>query len=261
MPGLSPSLPVGRLMMPPLPFTPEQLQWFSRQRQLSQIIEAHLTDHALNAVTLSDDDRQKALQAFVEENGIENHEKLEQFRLEKFLVPADFQFLVERPLRLKLLCKKNFFSKIEERFLERKTALDRVVYSLIRVEAEGLARELYLRIAGGEASFSQLAADFSQGPERQTAGIVGPVPMLQAHPALAQLLRISPPGVLLEPFAIEQWWLVVRVENYSPAVLDDSTREMMARELFNDWMQAEVRQVLESVGPQLLREEKEFVLP
>ena len=56
MPG--PSLPVGRLMMPPLPFTPEQLQWFSRQRQLSQIIEAHLTDHALNAVTLSDDDRQ-----------------------------------------------------------------------------------------------------------------------------------------------------------------------------------------------------------
>ena len=62
-----------------------------------------------------------------------------------------------------------------------------------------LRRSLFLRIDGSESDFGDLAAQYSEGPERNTKGIIGPVPMTQAHPAVAELLRTSKPGVLLHP--------------------------------------------------------------
>ena len=134
----------------------------------------------------------------------------------------------------------------------RKQQLDRVVYSLIRVEEPWLARELYLRIVEQEADFASLAAEFSQGPESKTRGVVGPVPMLQAHPILAERLRISTPGLVQEPFQIQHWWLVVRMESYAPAVLDEGTRMAMGEELLEEWLQAEVNHQMALLVSQVL---------
>ena len=103
-----------------------------------------------------------------------------------------------------------------------------------------MARELYLRIAGNEAKFADLAAEFSQGPEAKTKGVVGPVPLNQAHPALSERLRTSQPGQLLEPFRIDDWILVARLESYDPARFDESTAQRMAQELFQEWIQENV---------------------
>ena len=119
-----------------------------------------------------------------------------------------------------------------------------VIYSLLRVEDGALARELYLRIAEGEADFAELAARYSQGPERSTRGVVGPVPLLQAHPALAEVLRTSRPGQLQAPLRIEQWWLVVRLESLRSASFDSEMRDRMTRELFDEWVEEEVRRLL-----------------
>ena len=83
------------------------------------------------------------------------------------------------------------------------------MYSLIRLKDGFLARELYLRIAGNEADFSDLAARYSQGPEAKTKGIIGPIAMNKAHPSLAEKLRTCQPAQLLEPFTIDDWWLIV----------------------------------------------------
>ena len=47
------------------------------------------------------------------------------------------------------------------------------------------------------------STEFGQGPEAKTKGVVGPVPLNQAHPALSERLRTSQPGQLLEPFRID----------------------------------------------------------
>jgi parvulin-like peptidyl-prolyl isomerase len=73
---------------------------------------------------------------------------------------------------------------------------------------------------------------------------VGPLPLLQAHPRLAQALRTSRPGQLLPPLNIEQWWLVVRLEQLQPASFDDTMRQRMARELFDAWVEEEAAQQL-----------------
>ena len=113
---------------------------------------------------------------------------------------------------------------------------DQVVYSLLRLESSFLARELYLQIESEESNFADLAKRYAEGPERNTNGIVGPVSLTQAHPELVEKLRVTQPGVLLEPFKISDWWLVVRLERYSPATFTDEVSDRMCREMFDAWV-------------------------
>jgi len=235
-----------------IPFSPEQLRWLSKSQQLMGVVRAHIVEESLESVSLSDEDRREAMRDFCNDKELRSPEEIEDFRCRQLLSPSDFQLFVERPLRLRRLCEREYLPKAEAKFLDRKTSLDRVIYSLIRVAEPWLARELYLRIEAQEADFALLAAQFSQGPESNTRGVVGPVPMLQAHPNLALRLRTSPPGLLLEPFQIEQWWLVVRVETYTSAVFDAPTQMAMANELFEEWLQGEVNRQMSQLAPQLL---------
>jgi len=148
------------------------------------------------------------------------------------------------PQRIRRYSHNHFGAKAEARFLDRKADLDVVVYSLLRVQDLGLANELFLRISGGEANFSDLAAQFSQGHEKTTRGIVGPVPMVKAHPRLRELLRTAAPAEVKPPIQIEDWYLVVRLESLIPAVLDDAMRLQMEQELFDADVQHRASAVL-----------------
>jgi parvulin-like peptidyl-prolyl isomerase len=175
----------------------------------------------------------------MQQRNLADEAALEEFLGDAQLSRADLEWQLQLPLRISRHCDEHFRHKAEARFLERKNQLDQVVYSLLRVKDGFLARELYLRIAGGEANFADLAAEYAEGPERATNGIVGPVPLTQAHPALAEKLRTSSPGVLQEPMGIADWWLVVRLESYTPASFDDATATRMTQELFEEWVREE----------------------
>ena len=235
----------------PLPFSLEQLRWLSRAQLLPTVLRALIADPVLAAVPLTDEERLQAFQSFCSEQRLGSPEDVQAYRQQQLLEQEDLQFLIERPLRLSRLCEHEYLPKADARFLERKTGLDQIVYSLLRVADGGLARELYLRIADQETDFATAATEYSLGPESKSNGMVGPVPLLQAHPNLAQRLRTNPPGQLIEPFQIEQWWVVVRVESYTPAVLNDTTRMAMAKELFEQWLEEELKIKLTQIAQQL----------
>ena len=142
-------------------------------------------------------------------------------------------------IRRRSLMRERFAAKAAARFLERKNELDQVVYSLLRLKNSFLARELYLQIESGESNFADLAKRYAEGPERNTNGIVGPVSLTQAHPVLVEKLRVSQQGVLLEPFRISDWWLLVRLERYSPATFTDEVSDQMCQEMFDAWVDEE----------------------
>jgi parvulin-like peptidyl-prolyl isomerase len=214
----------------------EHLLELARFGLLRPYLRQQLIAQALSGETLDEEGRQQALQVFAQEHDLRNGEDFEAFRREQLLTPEGLTEQIERPLRLALHCERHFRAKAEARFLDRKTQLDRVVYSLLRLTDPGLARELYLRIDEGEANFADLAASYAEGPEKTTRGIVGPVPLTQAHPVLADRLRTATPGDLLEPFRIESWWLVVRLESLTPASFDEDTARQMSQELFQQWL-------------------------
>ena len=75
-----------------------------------------------------------------------------------------------------------FGSAIEDVFLRRKSDLDRVIYSLIRVRDPGFARELWIQISESEISFSQAATQYGEGQESRHAGLIGPLPLGELYP-------------------------------------------------------------------------------
>ena len=207
-----------------------------RHNLLQSLIRRRVVAEAVADESLDTDLVEAAMQQFCTQAGLQDDAALEAYLTTNGLQREHLNWQVELPLRIRQHCQEHFQHKAEAHFLSRKNQLDRVVYSLLRVQDPFLARELYLRLDGGEANFADLAAEFSQGPERQTKGIVGPVPLTQAHPALAERLRTSPAGQLLEPFKIAEWWLVVRLENYTPANFDEAMAQQMSSELFERWV-------------------------
>ena len=213
------------------------LRPYLRQQLISELVDG-------DPEPFSNEETQGAFQAFAQERQITSQEALERYRVDQLLSPQALEAQILRPLRLLRHGQRHFRPKAEARFLERKTELDRVVYSLLRLKDQGLARELFLRIDEEDASFADLAAAYAEGPEQSTRGIVGPVALTQAHPALADRLRTARPGHLLEPFRIEGWWVVVRLEQLTPAVFDQATASQMTQELLDQWLHEEVERRL-----------------
>lgn len=215
------------------------LEALTRANLLRQFVYYQVLQEVLGSDRIEPEKLEALKQNYFRSNGITDQQGLDRLMTKQGYTQADLLWQIELPYRVNHYCQEHFLPKAEARFLDRKNSLDQVTYSLLRLADGSLARELYHRILEGEATFTDLARDYSEGAERNSSGIVGPAPLAQGHPLLSQRLRSAKPGDLIPPFQIEQWWLVVRLESYQPASLDDATRQRMAQELFDEWIQAE----------------------
>jgi parvulin-like peptidyl-prolyl isomerase len=231
--------------------SPDVLRQLAHRGLLRPFIRAECMEAAVDQEPLTEEEVQHAKALFAREQQLTDQAAVQRYAQAQLLSPAALEATALRPARQFKFSQREFAPKAEARFLQRKAQLDRVVYSLLRLQDAGLARELYLRLEEGEANFADLAAEFAEGPEKATRGIVGPVPLTQAHPTLAERLRTASPGVVLEPFRIESWWLVVRLESLTPASFDAATAARMAQELFEQWIGEQVERRLAELRPLL----------
>lgn len=214
---------------------------------LQQLAQQIIVDTALSDWEQSDEGRQlwnpdeekKALQQIANQPsnlnlgaGAPPNPEAEQQRQQSLL----------RQIKLDRFKQFTWGNQMESYFLQRKTRLDRVIYSLLRVKDPAIAQELYFRLDGGEASFATLATDYSQGPEANTGGLIGPVDLGNCHPYIGQVLRVSQPGQLWSPTRVEDWWVIMRLEKFLPAQLDEAMSRRMLDELFSTWLQDQSRQ-------------------
>ena len=121
-----------------------------------------------------------------------------------------------RALQIDQFKQATFGPRVETRFLEKKSMLDRVMYSLIRVRDRPKAFELHLRLEEEEDTFADLAFMYSEGIEKQINGLFGPMELGMMNPVLAERLRISKEGQLWPPFEEENWWVIIRLERHPP---------------------------------------------
>ena len=215
---------------------------------LKPLVEQMVTSQAIAHVVVSEEQLMQARLGLLQQRGFDGVAQWAD--LLEMLGRSEDEVLerLRYGIRLRSLMRERFAVKAEARFLERKNELDQVVYSLLRLENSFLAQELYLQIESGESNFADLAKRYAEGPERDTNGIVGPVSLTQAHPALVEKLRVAQPGVLLEPFRIADWWLVVRLERYAPATFTDEVSDQMCQEMFDIWVDQETIASLSQLG-------------
>ena len=214
----------------------KSVELLHRNNLLIPLIKSELQKKEIANVQISKELKINALQAFLKKLKIPNQASFEEWKKKNNLSELEIENLALNEIKLKSYCKKNFSNKAESRFLERKSQLDIIVYSLIRIRDSDKAREIYLRIEDKEAEFGELASEFSEGMEKKTCGIIGPAPLGAAHPRLIEFLKNKPIGEVQPPIKIEDSYVIVRVESMDPAQLDDFMREKMTQELFNNWL-------------------------
>ena len=216
-----------------------------QQGQAHPLARAWVLDQLVHAIPLPVEEEKALMAAFLERRGISDDEHVPGWLQERGLVFDDLRILATQKRRLQRLVRCRWDDEVEVRFLQRKPELDQVVYSLLRVDSEDLAAELHHQIAEGEADFDALAPLHSQGPERHCRGQIGPLPLAAGHDSLVSRLRRGRPGQLFEPFQAGESWVVLRLEQFLPAELNEPTRERMMGELFEEWLEQRVRLLLE----------------
>jgi parvulin-like peptidyl-prolyl isomerase len=212
-----------------------------RYQLLPQLIRGSIIDEAIAGYECTDGEEQGLLTKFYEQNKLETPEVQSAWLEAQGITGSQLRDVVTRPVRLNRFKQEKWGNKVESYFMTRKPALDRVLYSLIRTKDLGTAQELYFRIQEGEQSFAELARQYSQGGESATGGLVGPTPLLTPHPAIARTLAISQPGQLWPPTRLEEWFVIIRLEKFYPAQLDDSIRPQLIDELFETWMKEQIQ--------------------
>ena len=213
---------------------------------LPQLLRELLIDQAISSIKCTSEETSIACQQFYEQNQLTPEER--GARLARYgMSPEQLEALLTRGIRIEKFKQETWGHKLEAYFLERKAQLDKVIYSLIRTQDMEVAQELYFRIQTQEQSFAELARKYSQGPEAQTGGLIGPVELSNLTNTIAQMLSVNKPSYLWPPTRLGKWLVIVRLENFIPAQLDKSMRQRLLNELFATWSQQ--LQQLNSVRP------------
>ncbi|MBO9999292.1 MAG: peptidylprolyl isomerase [Cyanobacteria bacterium SID2] len=215
-----------------------------RYQLMPQFLQGLVIDRAVADYTCTDEEKQAAIQKFCQQHQLTSPEAQQGWLKAHAMTPAEFEEVAVRPVLLQKYKEETWGRKVRSHFMTRKSSLDQVVYSLIRTKDDGLAQELYYRIQEGEQTFEECAREYSQGPEARTGGKLGPVPLNRPHPAIGKLLSVSQPGQLWPPRALAEWFIIIRLEEFHPAQLDDAMRARMLDELFAGWLQTEVQSLV-----------------
>lgn len=223
------------VVSPPLPLSSnldQLLADLARYDLLDPLVKSQAESHFVSTYELKGGEGcvsdEQAVQAVHDEFKFANPEQLTAWRVAHGLI-LDSVFLdyahhlhKRSAVMLDLLSGSG-----ESLFLRYKDRLDRVLYSLIRVESEDLAYALYYAIESGDLEFGSAAAQHSIGPEAKTQGIVGPVDLTTPHPEIAARLRTAEPRQLFAPFMADQWHALIRLEYRFDSEYDDKTKRFL----------------------------------
>lgn len=223
-------------------YTAEDLVPLLTQYQiLPKLAQEILTDKAIAEIKCSEEENTQIFNQFCQQNQLTSEEQVQTWLDKQGMSREQLQNLITKKLRIDRFKQEQWNDQVDAHFIKRKSQLDRVVYSLIRVEKPEVAQELFFRIKDDENTFSALAMEYSQGTESQTGGLIGPVEINAPHPKIAQILATCQPGQLVPPTRVGEWIVIIRLENYLSAKLDNPMRQRMLDELFNQWLNETIK--------------------
>ncbi|HAX76946.1 MAG TPA: peptidylprolyl isomerase [Cyanobacteria bacterium UBA11372] len=223
--------------------TEKIISLLANYQMLPQFLREVIVDQAISSFTCTPDETISACQEFYEKYQItsesERQELLELYKM----TPEELEGLATRGIRIEKFKRATWERKLYSYFLNRKSLLDKAIYSLIQTKDVGIANELYFRIKEGEQSFSEVAREFSQELGAETGSLLGPIELGKISSRLAKMLYVSRTGQLWPPTRVGEWVVIVRLEKLIPAQLDEAMSQQLLNELFERWLQEQLAEL------------------
>ena len=189
----------------------------------------------------SDSPEDELIQSYLKSNSINTQEELSRWMLKLNLDKCSLLVRAQRHAKWIKICEKKYKNQAATIFLKNKAKLDKVSYSMIWIEDEALANEVFVRIKEGECSIDDAILLSSNPPQGLAIGRVGPLKLLELPDALAELLRISQPKQVWPPIKVENGWAIVKNEKLWPAVFNKEEKIKLLIELGEQWIAEEIK--------------------
>lgn len=215
----------------------------TRYQLMPHFLRGVIIDQAIANLTCTEEEQTAAVEKFEGQYQLNTPETKQAWLKNQDMTQEQLVEMAIRPILLEKYKQETWSNQVERYFMTRKSSLDQVVYSLIRTKNPGLAHELYFRIVEEEQTFADAARQYSEGPEGRSGGLLGPVPLSQPHPAIGKILSVSQPGQIWAPRPLTEWTVIIRLEKFIPAQLDDSMRRALIDELFENWLREQIGKI------------------
>jgi len=173
----------------------------------------------------------RQVQAYLADLGLQGQTVVQQWMEQEGLGQAELALRARRHQLWLQVCEQQVGNKLASYFLQRKSNLDEVIYTMLPVAELDLCSEFYMQLKEGEISFQSLLQQLPPQPELGPRGQQGPIALAELPDGLAQLLRVSQPGQLWPPKPFQKGWILVRLDQSRPAVLDQQLRRRLLLEL------------------------------
>jgi hypothetical protein len=220
---------VTQVSPPSAALTTEQLVDWGLARRLEW---EQLRDRWLKGIPIPPEEQHSALvQAYLADLELRTPAAVQAWMQRESVGESDLLARALRHAQWLAVCERQCGPQIPSYFLKRKAQLDRVSYTILPLTEQELCLELYLQLREQETDFDTVLAQAPQHPELGERGRFGPVALAELPEGLAQLLRVSQPGQLWPPKPINGGWVLVRLEESRPAVLDQGLRRRLLLEL------------------------------
>ena len=184
---------------------------------------------------------EELIQLYLKNNSINTQEQLAKWMLKQNLDKSSLIARAQRHVKWIKICEKKYKNQAATMFLKNKSKLDKVSYSMIWIEDEALANEVFVRIKEGECSIDDAILMSTNPPQGLAIGRVGPVKLLELPDALAELLRISQPKQVWPPIKVEKGWAIVKNEKLWPAVFNKEEKSKLLIELGEKWIAEQLK--------------------
>ncbi|MFN6558427.1 MAG: peptidylprolyl isomerase [Nostoc sp. ChiSLP01] len=221
-------------------FPPEIIPFLASYNLIPQLLSQSIIEGAIAPIACTKAEISHALEQFYQQWHLTTDQQIQDWCWRYGLTQEQLELFATRKLRVEKFKQETWGHQLESYFLKNKRHFDKIIYSLIRTESQGTANELFFRITEKEQSFAELAREYSQGPEADTNGIIGPIEIGTIAPNFAQLLCTSQVGIVQAPVPFGNVWIIVRVEKFITAQLDDFMRQRLLQDNFETWFQQQL---------------------
>lgn len=231
----------------------DELNRIARQQGLSAVIaKASIFDDICRAITLPESVETTLVQTFLDQEDIVDESSLQTYLELRGWHADDLLYVATKAERIHRFQQRMFTQDVELNYLGRKLDLDQVSYSLIQTPDADLAFELHQRLQEGEESFDGLITTEPSLAGAVSVAHVGPQAINAAPASLVHTLRVSEQGQLWPPFFAMDQWLILRLNHRDNAPLDATTHEQLLDELFDQWLNERISQLMTGEQPAAL---------
>ena len=208
------------------------INFLERANLLEITVKELLISDLIKNISLEEEQSREVFEDYLKKNGLVEKSKLKEFLNKNNFSKEILKAKLIRSFKIQNYFLNEFKSIAKEFFMKNKSSYLKVTYSLIRTSDFQLAKELYLQIEAKEENIYDLAAKYSQGEEKFSKGLIGPIPLNQSHNKIIQKINSSKEGELHEPFQIDNWWIILKLEKIFNVDYSDQIEINICRDLF-----------------------------